>query len=346
GSLGAQPAPDAYGPRILIVQGVLDETVPYSQVSDENNTLGENASFYILPQGDHLLIDDTVIYETILYFEHHFFGTDPAVNDLSISDFSYLTYYLLYILSLIGLFFSILSLAFIFWHKGIFKQDDSPLSEPRGFKFVLVASAPYIGILFAIYGIQQLTYNLFFSLLIGSGFFFAYTLGVVLYLNRTNLQKKMIWNAVRSNFQGGSVFAGFHLGLFAILGYLGLAYGFGLLIFSPLNIEFLIIAILGFFPFILSHEIFLRKLIQDNIPLKNRWFKRIFMGFYTLFLMAFFIYLLNFMFLALIAMLVGFAAATLSGIFLYSKYPSLGTTTIFITIIIGVLAANCYFFFI
>jgi hypothetical protein len=119
-----------------------------------------------------------------------------------------------------------------------------------------------------------------------------------------------------------------------------------LLIFSPLNIDFLIIALLGLFPFILSHEIFLRKLIQDNIPLKNRWLKRIFMGFYTLVLMAFFIYLLNFMFLALIAMLVGFAAATLSGIFLYSKYPSLGNTTIFITIITGILAANCYFFFI
>ena len=346
GSLGKQPAPDAFGPRILVIHGTADDTVSYNNLLDANRTLGTNASYYTLPQGDHLLIDDQVIYQTILYFEHHFFGIDPAVNDLSIASFTYLSYYLLYLLTLIGLFFSILSLVFIFWYKNTFKREALVIPQPRGFKFVLFASLPYIGLLYAIYGLQQLLYNLFLSLLIGSTFFFAYTLGILLYLKRDTIQKTTVWNAVRSNYHSGSISLGVHLGVLAILGYLALAYGFGLLVFSPLSIEYLVLALLGLYPFVLSHELFLRKLIQDNIPLRNRWLKRILMGFYTLGLMIFFFYLLSFIFLAVVAMIVAFAAATLSGIFIYEKYPSLGATTVFITIITGVLAANCYFFFI
>lgn len=346
GSLGKQPAPDAFGPRILVIQGMEDNTVSYDNLLDANRTLGTNATYFTLPHGDHFLLNDTVIYETILHFEHHFFGIAPANNDLSIASFTYVAYYVLYILTLIGLFDSILSLVFIFWYKNTFKREAPVNSKPRGFKFVLFASLPYFGLLYAIYELQQLLYNLFLSLLIGSTFFFAYTLGLMLYLKRGMIQKTMIWTAVSSNYHGNSVSLGVHLGLFAILGYLALAYGFGILVFAPLSIEYLVLALLGLYPFVLSHEIFLRKLVQDNIPLKNRWLKRIFMGFYTFGLMIFFFYLLSFLFLAVIAMIVAFAVATLSSIFIYEKYPSLGATTVFITIITSVLAANCYFFFI
>ncbi|MHA1131482.1 MAG: hypothetical protein ACTSQQ_11835 [Candidatus Helarchaeota archaeon] len=97
----------------------------------------------------------------------------------------------------------------------------------------------------------------------------------------------------------------------------------------------------------LAHRIiFIRAPIFSIYPLKNRWLIRIFMGFITLGIMVIFIWLLNVVFLAMIAMLVGFAAATFSAIFIYAKYPSLSATTVFITIITGTLAANCYFFFI
>jgi len=345
GSLGTQPLPDAFGPRILVIHGTADDTVSYDNLRDANKTLGTNATYYTLPQVDHLLIDDRVVYQTILHFEHHFFGINPLVNDLSIASFTYLSYYLLYLLTLTGLVFSILSLVFIFWYKNTFKREEPVRTQPQGFKFVLFASLPYIGLLYAIYGLQQLLYNLFLSLLIGSTLFFVYSLGILFYLKRGTIQTTTIWETVRSNYHGVSISLGFHLGVIAILGYLALAYGFGILVFAPLSIEYLVLALLGLYPFVLSHEIFLRKLIQDNIPLKNRWLKRIFMGFYTLGLMIFFFYLLNIIFLAIVAMIVAFAAATLSGIFIYEKYPSLGATTVFITIITGVIAANCYFFF-
>ncbi|MHA1360328.1 MAG: serine aminopeptidase domain-containing protein [Candidatus Helarchaeota archaeon] len=346
GSLGAQPAPDAYGPRMLIIQGLQDDLISPGQIDDANKTLGGNATFYILPQGDHLLIDDSVVYETILHFELHFFGTSREDSTLSISDFTYWQYYILDIVTLLGLFLSILSLCFIFWYFSIFKRIETPSPVPHGFKFTFFASIPYIGLIFAIYGIQQVLFNLYLALLIGSSFFMVYTFGLLIYLNRKSLNKTKIWEAFRSNFYGGGLLVGFHLGLFAILSYLALANGFGLLLFSPLNIEYLIFALLGLYPFIFSHELFLRKIIQDNIPLKNRWLIRIFMGFITLGIMVIFIWLLNVVFLAMIAMLVGFAAATFSAIFIYAKYPSLSATTVFITIITGTLAANCYFFFI
>ncbi|MDD1777213.1 MAG: alpha/beta hydrolase [Candidatus Helarchaeota archaeon] len=346
GSLGTPPPPDAFGPRILVIHGTADETVSYDNLLDANKTLGTNANYYTLPQVDHTLLDDRVIYQTILHFEHHFFGIDPAVNDLSIASFTYLSYYLLFVSTLLGLFFSILSLVFIFWYKNTFKRETPAIPQPRGFKFVLLASLPYVGLLFAMYGLQELLYNLYLSLLIGSTFFFAYTLGLMWYLKRGTIQKTTVWEAVRSNFHGGSVSLGTHLGLFAILGYLALSYGFGLLVFSPLSLEYLVLALLGLCPFVLSQEIFLRKLIQDNIPLRNRWLKRILMGFYTLGLMILFFFLLGFMFLAVIAMIVAFAVGTLTGIFIYEKYPSLGATTVFTTILMSVFAANCYFFFI
>lgn len=347
GSLGATPPPDAYGPRILVIHGTADDTVPYSSALDANASLGTNMTLYTLEGGDHLMIEtsDEVVYQTILHFEHHFFGIDPANSDLSISNFTYLWYYILQILTLIGLFCSILSLIFIFWHKKIFKREEPIRTEPRGFKFVVLVSLPYIGFIYAIYWLEHTLYNLFLALLIGSGFFFAYTLGLLLYLNRKSLQRETIWNAIRSNYRRGSVLIGFHLGLIAIGGYLALAYWFGLVLFSPLSIEYLVLALLGLYPFILSHELFLRKLIQDNIPLKNRWLSRILMGFITLFMVAFLVYQLIIIFLAIVAMLVAFAAATLTGVFLYDKYPSLGATSIFITIVMGTVAANCYFFF-
>ncbi len=351
GSLGATPVPDAYGPRILVIHGTDDGTVPYSNAIDASNMLGGNMSLYTLPGGDHLLIDtgNEVVYQTILHFEHHFFGIDPAESDLSISNFTYLYYYILYMLTLLGLFLSVLSLVFVFWYKNTFKPPEPVQTEPRGFKFVLLASLPYIGLVYAIYGLQKILYNLFLSLLIGSTFFFAYTIGLLLYIKRNSVTKEGIWSTIRSNYQGGSILIGFHLGLFAILGYLALAYSFGILVFSPLSIEYLLLSLVGIYPFVLAHEIFLRKVIQDNIPVKplrNRWIKRFLMGFLTLLFVAFFVYLLFVMFLAYIAVLVGFAAATLTGVFLYEKYPSLGASSIFITIITATLAANCYFFFI
>ncbi len=353
GSLGATPTPDAYGPRILVIHGTDDGTVPYSNAIDANNSLGANMSLYTLPGGDHLLIDtgDEVVYQTILHFEHHFFGINPSSNDLSISSFSYLSYYVCFLLTLVGLVFSILSLIFILWYKKVFKREQPVESEPRGLKFVIITTLPYIGLSYAIYGLQQILYNLYLSLLIGSSFFFAYTLTLLLYLNRKSLNKTTIWNTIRSNTRRGSVLIGFHLGLLAILGYLILAYSFGLFVFSPLSIEYLILAIIGMYPFVLANEIFLRKVIQENlhIPvkyLKNRWVKRIVMAFLTLLLTGFFVYLVFVIFLAYVAMLVGFVVATLTGVFLYEKYPSLSATTIFITIITATLTANCYFFFI
>ncbi len=346
GSLGAQLAPDVYGPRILLIHGTADDVVPYANLLDANKTLGTNATYYTLEGVDHLLIDDRVVYQTILHFEYHFFGIDPSENTLSISNFTYLSYYILQLLTLLGLFLSILSLIFIFWYKEIVPREETLPAKPRGFKFIALTTLPYVGIIFAIYGIQLIVCNLFFSLLIGSLIFFAYSLGILIYLNRNSIERKAIWNAIRSNSHASSILVGFHLGLFAILGYLTLAYGFGLFVFSPLSIQYLVFSVIGLLPFILSHEIFLRKIIQDNIPLRNRWLNRIFMGFYTLFLMAFFVYQLNIMFLAVVAMLIGFAFATLTGIFLYAKYPSLGATAVFITVITSTFAANCYFFFI
>ncbi len=345
GSLGAQPAPDTYGARMLIIQGMQDTTVSPENVLDANKTLGDNATFYLLPQGDHLLLDDTVIYETILHFELHFFGTDRGSSTLSISDFTYYPYYILHVLTMIGFYSSILSLCFVFWHFKLFKRVETPPPEPRGFKFVLLAGSPYIGLIFIVYGIQQLLYNLFLSLLIGSSLFLGYTLGLLAYVNRKSLSKEGIWGSIKRNFQGGPLLVGFHLGLIAVLGYIALSNVFGLVLFSPLSIEYLVYALLGLYPFVLSQELFLRKIIQDNIPLKNRWLCRILMGFITLCIMVGFVLLFFIMFLAVIAMLVGFAAATLSSVFIYAKYPSLGATSVFITIVTATLAANCYFFF-
>ncbi|MHA1265915.1 MAG: alpha/beta hydrolase family protein [Candidatus Helarchaeota archaeon] len=349
GSLGAQPAPHPlYGPRMLIIHGTNDDTVPYSNLLDANTTLSTNATYYTVEGGDHLLINDEVVRQTILHFEHHFFGIDPLDNDLKLSDFTYLDYYILFLLTLLGLFFSILSLTFLFWYKHIFRSTEPTITKPRGFRFVFLISLPYFGLIYAIYSIQQLIANLYLSLLIGSGFLLLYTLGILGYLRHTSDQKRSIKTIIRENYQSGSLLLGFHLGIIAIGTYIALAFNFGILLFSPLSIEYLFLSLIGLYPFVLSHELFLRKLIQDNLPLrplKNRWIKRILLGFITLIFMIFFVYLLNFMFLAVLAMLVGFAAATLSCIFIYDKYPSLGATTLFITIIMASFAANCYFFF-
>ena len=344
-SLGAQPAPDKFGPRILVIQGNKDSIVDPSQALEANNTLGKNCSLYMINGEDHLLLTNHAIIRTIQYFELHYFGVQESEAEIS-SNLTYLNVYLSYFFSLIGLFFSILSCVFLVWYYFQGNTEIPQKFKPKGWKFTIITILPYFGVLAIFWVLQSILFNVLLSLLISSIILGLYSLILYYFANYEYISNSGFVKKATKEHNLFALFAGFHLGLLATFGYWALSNYYSMLVFMPWNIDYFIYAFLYLIPIVFFNEFFWRKIIQDNVPIKNRWFKRLFMVIPIFFCGILFIELMNTSFLSIMAFAITFLATSLTNIFIYSKYKSIRATIIFALIPLAFIAGNCYFFFI
>jgi fermentation-respiration switch protein FrsA (DUF1100 family) len=345
-SIGAQPTPHpTHGPRILVIQGTADTVVDPQQAIEANATLGTNCTLEMYPGEDHLLLTNTAITRTLQHFQNHFFGYQEDTITLE-SNYTYLYIYLSYFLGLIGLFLSILSGVFlIFYHyKGPLEVPKK--YKPKGWKFIILAFLPYIGLLFAFWGIQIILANVLLSLFITSILIGLYSIILYYYVHQEQLEKTGIKKIKTSEYEGFTAAVGFHLGIIVTFGYWLLSNTYGIFIYKPWNALYFIYGLLFLIPIVFFNEFFWRKIIQDNIPLKNRWFRRLLMVIPTLIVGVLLINFFNATFLSIMAFGIVFLATSLTNIFLYSKYRSLWTVLLFTIIPVAFIAGNCYFFFI
>ena len=347
-SFGAQPSPHSlYGPRIFIVQGDQDTTVVPDQAINANNTLGDNCTLQIYPGADHLLVDrNDVIVDTIKYFELFFFGTPIGNSNVSVQNFTFLAIYLSYFLGLVGFFFSILSGTFLIWFKFKGSQEIPREFIPKGWKFVSLAIIPYIGFLFVFWGIQYILANVIQSLLISSTLIGVYSIFLFYLTSHKRIPKSGYNKLITPEYENFSVLSGFHLGIIATLGYWILSNSYSIMIFKPWNFFYFVYALLYLIPIVFFNEFFWRKIIQDNIPINNRWWRRLLMLIPILITGILLIVFCGVTFLAIIAFLITFLATTISNIFIYSKFRNIRSVLLFTIIPVAFIAGNCYFFFI
>ncbi|MHA1752827.1 MAG: alpha/beta hydrolase family protein [Candidatus Helarchaeota archaeon] len=344
-SLGAQPAPDKYGPRMLVIQGDQDTIVNPNQALEANKTLSTNCSLMMIHGESHLLLTNEAIIRTIQYFELHFYGTSENYETIN-QNLTYLNIYLAYFFSLIGLFFSILSVIFLIWYYYQGSSEIPRKFKPKGWKFILLALLPYFGSVLLFWWIQIILANIIQSLLITSIIIGVYSLSLYYLTKHERLPQKGIKKLYTREYQIFSSFSGLHLGMIVTFGYWLLSNTFSIFIFKPWNYQYFLYSIIYLIPIIFFNEFFWRKIIQDNVPLKNRWLRRLFMIIPILFLEAPIIIFFGTSFLPAIAFGITFLATSITNIFIYSKFKNIRSVLLFSLIPVAFLAGNCYFFFI
>ncbi|MBD3228437.1 MAG: prolyl oligopeptidase family serine peptidase [Candidatus Lokiarchaeota archaeon] len=346
-SLGAQPEQHpVYGPRMLIIHGSDDTTVDPQQAIQANATLGSNCTTEIYEGESHLLLSNRPITRTIQHFQLHFFGDFDNSIDLE-SNYTYLYIYLSYFFGLIGLFLSILSGVFLIFYKYRGSKATPRKYKPKGWLFLLLAFIPYIALIFAFSSMQILLANVIQSLLITTTLVGIYS--VVLFYFTEHKRKPIDEpNYIRLNtieHDRFSTFTGFHLGIAATFGYWLLSNLYSIFIYKPWNFTYFFYSVIYLIPIVFFNEFFWRKIIQDNIPLKNRWLRRLFMVIPTIVIGIMLIMYFNTSFLSIIAFGIVFLATSLTNIFIYSKYRSIRAVLLFSLIPVAFIAGNCYFFF-
>ncbi|MHA1269109.1 MAG: alpha/beta hydrolase family protein [Candidatus Helarchaeota archaeon] len=343
-SLGSQPAPDKFGPRMLVIQGDQDSVVDPIQAIEANTTLSTNCSLRMISGEDHLLLTNEAIIRTIQYFQLHFSGTSEDATSIA-NNLTYLYIYLSYFFGLIGLYFSILSGIFIIWFyfkgsTGIPRQFKS-----KGWKFIFLAMLPYIAFLFAFWGIQMYLANVIQSLLITSLMIGGYSILLYYSIEHERILNTGIKKLLTAEYNSFSALSGFHLGIITTFGYWLISNSYSLFIYKPWNFQYFFYALLYIIPIIFFNEFFWRKIIQDNVPVKNRWLRRLFMVIPTVIFNVILIFSFDASFLSIMAFGIVFLAVTLTNIFIYSKYRNLRSVVLFSIIPIAFIAGNCYFFF-
>ncbi len=347
--------------NLLLIQGTHDTTVPYSQAIEGYNLVNDSSrcELVTIEGGDHVLLSDKVLNETIAWFETKLLG--GVQGPLDYSQFTYFQFYVSYLLMLVSLLCTVFGVSF--W---AFKARDKYLTqapEPTvdeslkektyrvAFLKLFIYSIPVLGIWVLLYVIQSFLYNYLVMLVLGAGFLLIYELILFYFQSRAKFTTEGIKTALKNQYNKNNLLIIILVAVFYVSIYYTLANGFKFLLFEPRSIPLYLLSMLAIFPFFLTHEIFQRKLIQDQFPRKrelHRWIFGIILFFFTFvsFFPLLYITFTTGAYLSVLVMVVFMVSVTLIDIYLYDKTRSVLATALFNTIVCAFFIAHIYFFYI
>jgi dienelactone hydrolase len=348
--------------NLLLIQGRYDTTVNVNQAISAYNLVNDPSKCDLLiidgAGADHALINDTVVYATIAWFETKLLGGIQA--PLNYDQFTYVPFYAGYILILLGIYSSVFGFSFFLFKikESYFKSTEkkptaSTYLDEKSYGSaiinLLLYSIPILSIWIFLFYVQNIVFNYLETLLIGAVLFIALETLSFYLKSRESFHLKSIKNTIKSNINLSGILIAIICAIYFLGFYYVVAYHFKFLVFGPRSIPLYFLSILGIFPFILSYEIFLRKIIQDRFPLRrerNKWINRILLFGFSIIAFSPLNYIISGAFISMLVVLIFAIAVTTINIYLYEKTKSVLATTVFSTLVVGFFIAQCYFLFI
>lgn len=354
GSYGVNPPKN-----LLLIQGTNDPTVNVSHTIDAYNLVNDSTKcdMFLVEGGDHALINNAVVNETIVWFETKLLG--GIQGPIEFSQFTYIQVYFVYIMTLIGIYSSVFGVCFTFFKlkdKYIKTSKNSiptKSSEEKTYVMallkVILYSLPILGIWIVLYFMQGVVFNYLIVLLLGAALLAVYEALFFLFKSRDCFSGENLKQVLKSQF-------GFYDAIIAIacaayfLGfYYSVAYYFKFLMISPQSIELYFLSLLAILPFFFSFEIFHRNLIQNQFPTRSergKWVNRILLfGFAVISFFPFY-YITMGAYMSVLIMFLFMIAVTTISIYLYEKTQKTFVTALFNSIVVAFFLAHHYFFFI
>ena len=335
--------------NLLIIHGLSDDVVLPEQAIMANNTATNSSLFWV--NDGHLLFQDiNVIYKTIQWLTFYLQEQDVSFTDIQAQGFTFLPFYVIFLLQCLSIVLCTVSLIFIVIPKGsktelvpepIEKRDKNELLKQFG-----IIGGSLAGVIVGMFFLNYVLYNLMLTMLIGASILATIALIYRYVQKKESLNKNSTKEYIINHFKDRSLIISIHLAIFGIATYFFVSYGFRALLYYPLSVEYYLLGLLLGFGISILMEIFLRKGIQDQLPLKNRWWIRIGM---TGIIMAYFIIVfatIGIMFLSSLATLITMMMTSMISTYLYEKTKNILTTALFQSIVVAFLMANAYFFFI
>lgn len=348
--------------NLLLIQGRYDTLVNVNQAISAYNLVNDPSKCDLLivegAGADHALINDTVVYATIAWFETKLLGGIQA--PLNYAQFTYVPFYVVYILILLGIYSSVFGFSFIIFKvkKSHFKSEDQnqQFSTDLGDKSygsaiidLLLYSLPILLIWLLLFYVQNIVFNYLITLLIGAILIITFEFIYFFMKSGRSFKLEKVKNVLKTNLHLSGIIIAIICAAYFLGFYYAVAYHFKFLLFGPHSILLYIISILAIFPFILSYEIFHRKIIQDRFPLRkerDKWINRILLFGFGIISFIPFYYIISGAFISMLVVFIFSIASTTINIYLYEKTKSVLATSIFGTLVVGFFLAQCYFLFI
>lgn len=342
----------------LLIHGTNDNTVPVRQAIDAYNLVNDSTKceLVLIEGADHAIINNIAVNETIAWFETKLLG--GIQGPLEFSQFTYIPFYVTYLLMLLCLYSSVFGIGFSLFKvkERYVKPPDDPItnvkSEGKTYKTaflnLILYSLPVLGIWVGLYYIQSLICDYLITILLGALFLIIYEVIFLVLKSRDSFTKHKIKQTMKAEFGIYgiiivSVCAVYFVGFYAVL-----SYSFKFLMFVPRSIELYFLSLFALLPFFLTYEIFQRKLIQDQFPRgteRKKFVNRIVLFGFTAISFFPLYYISSGSFFSVLIVIVFMIAVTTISIYLYEKTHSVFTTALFNTIVCAFFLAHCYFLF-
>ncbi len=342
-SLGGSPR------NQLILHGTKDDVVLPNQALMANDTC-DNSSVYYVNDGHLLITEEDVITKSIQWLSFYLLEQDLSFADILAVGYTYLPFYLLFVMQMLLVFLCTFNLIYIVIPKGpkknllSEKKESSERNEILK-RFGIIAGAT-AGIILVMWVINHIIFNLMLTMLIGFAILAVIILVYGYVKQKASVSKQELKVLITSHVKDKSLLKAFHVSIFGIMGYFLVAFTFKALLYYPLSVENYLMAFLFSFLICFCLEIFLRKGIQDHLPIKNRWKMRFAMTLISLTFFVIFWVTIGFIFLSALATFLSLALTSSISIYLYQKTNNILTTTLFQAIIVAFTMGNVYFFFI
>lgn len=342
---GSQPR------NLLIIHGLNDAVVDPQQAIQANNT-ATNSSLY-WANDDHLLIfDQSVITNSIQWFYKYLNVQDVDIATIQAQGFTYVLLYASCIFQLLFIFLTSFMLIFVAFYQrpshkqGIQVDEKAETTETKQIilKWGVVGGA-IAGSFIVMYLLADIIFNLMITLLIGAAILGISVLVLNLVQNREKINGTEVKNQLESHFNDDAFVKVFVVALFGIFAYFFVANAFKLVLYYPLSIEYYLLSILPSLGISLGLEFFLRKGIQDHLPVKGRHWVRLLMSLLIIVFLGAILLSIWMIYLTALAFGISLLATSLVSTYIYQKTKNFLASVLFQTVIIAFFMANCYFFF-
>ncbi|MHA1143668.1 MAG: alpha/beta hydrolase family protein [Candidatus Helarchaeota archaeon] len=340
---------DGGQPRnLLIVHGIHDSIVDYEQATMAETTTTNST---LLPvNDDHWLVQDiNVILSSIQWFCRYLKQQELSTSEIAAQGLTFLPFYILIMIQFLFIILSTFSLIFLFFYKKTPKIRTTPpdlkAEKKQTIEKLAIFSGAFVGTMVLMYFMANIFHNSLFALVTGSGILGATVFAYYLMTKRENINKKSVKEKLTAHLSDSTSIHVFHVALFGIICYFVISFGFKTVLYYPLSISYFVLALPFAFLISFSMELFLRKGIQDNLPIKGRWKFRSIMSLVIFVIFVAILVAFWMVYLSALAMLLALFVTSLTSTYIYQKTRNILTTTIFQSVITAFFLGNCYFFF-
>jgi hypothetical protein len=348
--------------NLLLIHGRNDVVVNVSHSTDLYNMVNDPSTceLYIVDGAgsDHILLNNTVVGETIAWFETKLLGA--VQSPIESSQFTYIQFYIMYFILLLQIWSSVFGIGFI-----LFKLKDKYVTPPTkpdtpsepseektyGSAFInlIIWAFPALGIWIGLLFLQGLVFNYLIVLLVGGAAFILLEFLIYYHRTKASFSFKRIKEDVKSHLDLWGVLiaiacAAYFLGMYYII-----AFSYKFLMLGPQSLLLFVLSILAIFPFMLGYEFYQRKLIQDKFPERSergKWVNRFILAIITPISFYPLYYITLGSYLAVLVIIVFMIAVSSINVYFYGRTQNVLVTSLFGSIVVAFFVAHCYFFFI